>query len=258
MRTIKHIWLKEIKAQLYTWKGTVWFFIAAMLLSFTSYMLLTDRELSLLDQTEMLWLLGKIIVSVGLVIVAIDAASLLSVEFEKETAESLFLAPVSPAAIVWGKLLSSLTLWLMLFIIAIPYMLVSSAGSNLFGAFALYTLLLGSLGIVGFCLLIYSISLWFRSTRNTLTSSLIIIFVLAAPALFTTTMKNNPAAAVFSTINPVDNIFASLDNVLVDYQTGLGQNWQFLLPLLIFCLLALVFMLVSLRHFVRKGIVVGE
>ena len=258
MNTIKQIWLKEIRTQLYTWKGTLWFFIAAMLFSFTSYMLLTDKELSLLDQTEMLWLLGKIIISVGLLIVTIDVSSVLSSEFENDTAESLFLAPVSLQGLILGKLLSSITLWLLLFVIAIPYILVTSAGSNLAGAFIFYIFLLGSIGALGFCLLILSVSLLFRSTKNTLTTSLIILLALAAPALFATTIKNNIPAAIFSQINPVDNIFASLDNVLVDYQTSLAQNWQFILPLVIFCIIMLGLLILSARQFARKGMVRGE
>ena len=85
---IKEIWLKEIKGELYTWKSTVWLLIASLLFSFTSYLLLTNKELSLLDQTELLWLLGKIIIGVGFLIVAVDASSLITSEFEKETAES--------------------------------------------------------------------------------------------------------------------------------------------------------------------------
>ena len=132
---IKYIWLKEIKGELYTWKSTVWLIIASLLFSFTSYLLLTDKELSLLDQTELLWLLSKIIIGVGLLIVTIDVSSVLTSEFEKDTAESLFLAPVTLNEVIWGKLLASITLWLLIFIVSVPYILVTSAGSNLAIAF---------------------------------------------------------------------------------------------------------------------------
>jgi ABC-type transport system involved in multi-copper enzyme maturation permease subunit len=255
---IKYIWLKEIKGELYTWKSTVWLIIASLLFSFTSYLLLTDKELSLLDQTELLWLLSKIIIGVGLLIVTIDASSVLTSEFEKDTAESLFLAPITLNEVIWGKLLSSITLWLLIFIVSVPYILVTSAGSNLAIAFLGYILLLGTLGIFGLSILIFAISLLFRSSKNTLSTSLIILLALAVPALFSSTLKNNTVAGIFGRINPVENIFASLDNVLVDYQTNLLQNWQFIVPLIIFCALALGILMISVWQFKKKGVLKEE
>src|SRR6266853_3231085 len=101
-----YIWRKEIQGELYTWKSTLWLLIASLIFSFTSYLLLTDRELSLLDQTEMLWLLSKIIIGVALLVVSIDASSIIASEFEKETAETLFLAPVRLRDFLLGKFLA--------------------------------------------------------------------------------------------------------------------------------------------------------
>jgi len=255
---VKQIWLKEIKGEIYTWKSTVWLLIASLILSFTSYLLLTDKELSLLDQTEMLWLLGKIIIGVGLLIITIDASSVLTSEFEKDTAEGLFLAPITLSQIIWGKILFVVTLWLVIFAVSIPYIIVSSAGSHLAFAFLSYVLLLGTLATVGFSLLIMAISLLFRSSKNTLTTSLIILLALAVPALFSSTLKINSLAGFFSRINPIDAIFSCLDNVLVDYQTSLMQNLQFLVPLLVFCVLTLVILVLSVRQFHKKGIVKNE
>ncbi len=255
---INYIWLKEIKAELYTWKSTAWLLIASLLFSFTSYLLLTDKELSLLDQTELLWLLAKIIIGVGLLIITIDASSVLTSEFEADTAESLFLAPITLDEIIWGKLLSIITLWLFIFITAVPYILVTSAGSSLAGAFLGYVLLLGTLGVLGFSMLILAISLLFRSSKNTLSTSLIILLALAVPALFSSTLKINIVSDFFSKINPVDAIFASLDNVLVDYQLSIAQNLQFILPLVVFCILTLILLIIAAGQFKRKGIIQNE
>jgi ABC-type transport system involved in multi-copper enzyme maturation permease subunit len=251
---IKSIWLKEIKGEFFTWKGTVWLLIASLLLSITSYLLLTDKELSLLDQTEMLWLLSKIIIGVGLLIVTIDASSVLTIEFEADTAEDLFLAPISLYEILAGKILFIVTLWLLVFLVSVPYILVSSAGSHLAGAFLGYLLLLGTLAVLGFAMLVMGLSLLFRSGKNTLTSAMIVLLALVVPALFSTTLKINNAAEFFGRINPIDNIFASLDNVLVDYQTHLSQNLQFIFPLLAFCVLAFIVLALCARQFNKKGI----
>lgn len=255
---VGQIWLKEIKGEIYTWKSTAWVLIASLLFSFTSYLLLTDKELSLLDQTEMLWLLGKIIIGVGLLIITIDASSVLTSEFEKDTAESLFLTPITLGQIICGKILFVITLWLAIFAVSVPYILVTSAGSNLAIAFLSYVLLLGTLATVGFSMLIIAISLLFRSSKNTLTTSLIILLALAVPALFSSTLKINSVAGFFSRINPIDATFSSLDNVLVDYQTSLMKNLQFLVPLLVFCVLTLAILVLSAKQFHKKGIVKDE
>ncbi len=251
----KYIWLKEIKEELYTWKGTAWLLIASLIFSFTSYLLLTNKELSLLDQTELLWLLSKVIIGVALLIVAIDSASIINVEFEKETAESLFLAPITLKDFILGKFSAIFTSWVFVFLISIPYILVTSAGSNLALPFIGYIFLLGSLVILGFIMLIFTISLIYHSSKNTLTSSLIILLAFAIPALFSSTFKNNSLISIFSMINPLDNVFSSLDNVLVDDQTNILQNWQYLLPLLGFCLLTFLFLLFSAKYFKSKGII---
>jgi ABC-2 type transport system permease protein len=252
------IWWKEVRAVLYTWKSVLWLLIASLGLSFTSYVLLTDKELSLLDQTELLWLLSKIILGIAFLIVTIDASAIITSEFEHETAESLFLSPLKLRDIIVGKLLAELTLWAALLVVAIPYIVVTSAGTRLAPAFAGYVGLLGTLGVAALVMVVFGISLLFRSSRNTLTTSLVILLALAVPALFSSTLKISSAGQWFSRINPLDNIFSALDNVLVDYQLSLGQNAKYLLPVIVFTLLALGFMILAARSFKKQGVVRSE
>jgi ABC-type transport system involved in multi-copper enzyme maturation permease subunit len=250
----KHIWKKEISGGLYTWKNMVWLLIASLLFSFTSYLLLTDKELSLLDQTELLWMLSQVIAGVGMLVVTLDASLILTSEFEGETAESLFLAPVSLTDVILGKLSASISLWFFVYLVAVPYIFVASAGTNLVWPYLIYLFCLGTLGIIGFIMLVFALSLLFRSSKNTLTTSLVILLLMAVPALFSTTLKNNPFAQFLGRINPVDNIFGSLDNVLVDYQLTLSQNIKFIFPLIVFVALMYGFMFLSMRYFRRKGV----
>ena len=236
----------------------LWLVIASLLFSFTSYLLLTNAELSLLDQTELMWLLGKIVIGVALLIVTIDASSILNTEFEKETAESLFLAPISISDFILGKLFASLALWAAIFIVSIPYILVTSTGSHLALAFLGYVALLGTLGVLGLIFLIFGISLLYRSSKNTITTALIILLAFATPALFASNLKNDIVSQAFSAANPIDNIFSSLDNVLVDYKTSLLENWQFLLPLVLFCLITFAFLFWSARRFEKKGVIKND
>ncbi len=146
----------------------------------------------------------------------------------------------------------------MIFIIAIPYIIVASSGSNLALPFLAYTAILGTLGIAGLVMIIFGISLLYRSAKNTLTTTLVILLGFSIPALFSSTLKANSVAGFFSRINPVDNIFSSLDNVLVDYQTSLWQNVQYLLPLLIFCVVGLVFLVFVSKRFEKDGVIKND
>lgn len=255
MNPIKSIWSKDVKAELYTWKSLVWLLVTALIFSVTSYLLLTDKELSLLDQTEMLWLFSKIIVSAALLVVVIDASSLITSEFEYETIEDLFLTPITLRDFVLGKLAAAFSLWMLIYLVAVPYVVVTSAGSGLVGAFLGYLALYGSLAVLGFTMLVLGVSFFFRSLRNTLTFSLTVLLALSVPALFSSGLKKGSLARVLGNINPLDNVFASLDNVLVDYQLPLGRNLAFILPLLGFCAVMLLVLLLSIRVFRSKGII---
>jgi ABC-type transport system involved in multi-copper enzyme maturation permease subunit len=251
---IKHIWLKDIKAEVYTWRSLIWLLITSIIFSITSYLLLTNKELSLLDQTEMLWLFAKIIIGTTLLIIVIDASSLITSEFENETMENLFLTPLTIRDFVLGKLLTSITIWGLSWLISIPYMIVTSSGSGLTYALLGYVAFYGTLSVLGFTMLIFALSFPYKSMKNTLTTSFVVLIALTIPALFSTALKNNAPAKIFGQINPIDNIFASLDNVLVDYKISISQNLVYIIPVLIFCLLMFVALFISVRMFSRRGI----
>lgn len=257
MKMFKYIWLKDLKAELYTWKSLAWLLVTSMIFSVIAYLLLTNRELSLLDHTEMLWLFGKIIIGSALLVVVIDASSLITSEFENETIEDLILSPLSVKDFVLGKLFASLTLWLLVYAVALPYMVVTSSGTKLMGAFLGYTALLGTIAVFGFTMFVFAVSFLYRSLKNTLTTSLTLLLALSIPALFSTTLKNNALAKILGSINPLDNIFSSLDNVLVDYKVSIAQNLTFIMPLVLFCVAMFVILIFSTKVFKRRGIIKG-
>jgi ABC-type transport system involved in multi-copper enzyme maturation permease subunit len=257
MQMYKCIWLKDLKTEAYTWKSLAWLLVTSIIFSVTTYLMLTNRELSLLDQTEMLWLFSKIIIGSTLLVVIIDASSLITSEFEYETIENLFLTPLSLKDFVLGKLLASFTLWALVFVVALPYMIATSSGSSVTGAFLGYTAFFGILAVLGFTLFVFAVSFLYRSMKDTLTTSLALFLALSIPALFSSTLKNNTLARIFGIVNPLDNIFSGLDNILVDYQTSPGQNLKFIIPLIVFCAAMLVILIFSIRVFRRKGIIKG-
>lgn len=255
---IRHIWLKEVRGGLYTWRSLFWLPVAALIFSFTSYLLLTDKEISLLDQTELLWLLSKVVIGVAFLITTIDASTIVTSEFEKQTAESLFLSPLSLRDFIIGKLMAPLTLWAALLVVAVPYMMVASAGTGLAPAFIGYVALLGTLGIGGMAMIVFAVSLLFRSGKNTLSTAFIVLLAISLPAFFAAALKTGAAAQIFGRLSPMENIFAALDNVLVDYHLSLLMNWQYIAPILVFDVIGLVFLVGAARRFEQLGIVLVE
>ncbi len=252
------VWKKEFRRELCTWKSSLWLVVASLLLSFTSYLLLTNKELSLLDQTELMWLLAKVIIGVALLIVAIEASATVAGEFESGTAESVLLTPLSLWDFVKGKFLSVLTLWTMLFAVSLPYIVVAATGSGETLAFIAYAALLGTLVVIGFTAFIFGLALFFRSSKNTLMTSLVTLLALAAPALFSSTLKTGPVLQAVSAVNPVENVFAALDYVLVDAKFSPLSNAQYLLPLLIFCVVTVLFLWYAVRTASRQAVVQHE
>jgi hypothetical protein len=49
-------------------------------------------------------------------------------------------------------------------------------------------------------------------------------------------------------------MFGALDNILVDFKLGFGQNLHFMLPLACFVILMFGFLLLSMQVFRRKGL----
>jgi ABC-type transport system involved in multi-copper enzyme maturation permease subunit len=255
---IKTIWFKEVREQLYTWKGLSWLFLTSFILSVTIFLLLTNVELNLLDQSEMLWLISKILIGASLLFITVDAASIISSEFEKGTIETLFLAPLNLKQLILGKFLSSLTLWLALFLLALPYLLVASAGGELTFSLIAYLGLFSLLLIASFTMISFGIALFSRSTKVSISISLGILLIFFLPALSSSALKTSPLSTILGVLNPIDATFSSLDNILVDFHTSLLQNANYLFTLLGFLAVTFIFLFIAIINFGKRGVIKNE
>ncbi|MBA4116436.1 MAG: ABC transporter permease subunit, partial [Rubrobacter sp.] len=122
-RNALRVALKESKESLYAVRGSVWAVISAIVLSLMSYLLLTDAELSLLDQSEMLYIVASLTVGLGLLVSSILAGDSVAGERERGTLEGLLLTPIGRGPLVLGKIGAVLAAWLLVFAISAPYIL---------------------------------------------------------------------------------------------------------------------------------------
>ncbi|MCA1729701.1 MAG: ABC transporter permease subunit [Actinobacteria bacterium] len=244
--------LKESKENLYAVRGSVWAVVSAIVLSLMSYLLLTDAELSLLDQSEMLNIVASLAVSLGLLVSGILAGDSVAGERERATLEGLLLTPVGRGPLVLGKIGAVLAAWLLVFVIATPYILVVGSGTGLSGPALVYTFLLGTLCVAGFTALTVGISCLASSGRSATLAALAIFIAMATPTLLGTVLQNSWFGAIYNALSPFAQVRLSLDSVIVDKE-GLVVQLPHLGALAAFVVLAGAFAAIIPRRISLDG-----
>jgi ABC-type transport system involved in multi-copper enzyme maturation permease subunit len=223
MRSSLRVASKEVKESLYAVRGSMWAVIAAIVLSLMSYLLLTDRELSLLDQSEMLYIIASLTVGLGLLVAGILAGDAIVGERERMTLESLLLTPIRLGALVMGKVWAILAAWLLIFAIAAPYILVVGAGTSVSAPALVYTFVLGTICVAGFAALIVGASALARSGRGVTLGAVAVLIAMAAPTLLGTALQKSWFGNLYNVISPFAQVRISLDSVIVDREILLLQ-----------------------------------
>ena len=245
---------REVSGNFYSLRGGSWVVAAALIFSLVAYLLLTDKELSLLDQGEMLFTLAEVIVALAIVMSAANASSSISSEIESGTFESLLLTPVSHRQIAIQKLLSVLSIWAMLYVVSIPYLIVLASGTNLGLSAVLYVGLYGTMLVTCVSLLSIALSAKLKSSKNSIMTALMIVLILLAPSLFfATSLKKTDFGLALENVNPVSQGVNSLDSVLVDNEQALWQQIDHIWPVFVFAAVCALIFFVFTRQFEVKG-----
>jgi ABC-2 type transport system permease protein len=249
---ILRIALKESKESLYAVRGSVWAMLSAIVLSLMSYLLLTDQELSLLDQSEMLYIIASLTVGLGLLVSGILASDSVAGERERTTLEGLLLTPIGRGPLMLGKIGAILASWLLVFVISTPYILVVGSGAGLSGEALLYTFLLGTLCIAGFTTLTVGISCLVGSGRSATLAAMAILIAMAAPTLLGTVLQNSWFGTIYNALSPFAQVRLSLDSVIVDKE-GISIQLAHIVILVFFVILAGAFAMIAARRISLEG-----
>jgi ABC-2 type transport system permease protein len=249
---ILRIALKESKESLYAVRGSVWAVLSASVLSLMSYLLLTDQELSLLDQSEMLYIIASLTVGLGLLVSGILASDSVAGERERTTLEGLLLTPIGRGPLMLGKIGAILASWLLVFVISTPYILVVGSGAGLSGEALLYTFLLGTLCIAGFTTLTVGISCLVGSGRSATLAAMAILIAMAAPTLLGTVLQNSWFGTIYNALSPFAQVRLSLDSVIVDKE-GISIQLAHIVILVFFVILAGAFAMIAARRISLEG-----
>jgi ABC-2 type transport system permease protein len=214
-RELRDLWLST--------RGLTLMLAYTTVLSITTYLVASNQELNFLEQREAVGLTVQIAVAVGALLVVFGAADSLSGERERGSLESLLLTPAPRAAVIVGKGAAALSLWLVAFLLALPYIWWLGRDVDSFGAAASSGLVVGSLlalFLAGVGLLLSAFS---HSNATSLSVSFVVLLALYAPQQMPADALRGWVGELLLRLDPFTSGLLFLDRLVV-HEHGVGQE----------------------------------
>jgi ABC-2 type transport system permease protein len=224
----------EIRRQWLGWQGPLLLLAFSLILSIYTVLLALDPEMNVLSPRKMTNQTLQMTILLGIIVVLLLAANAISGERDQHSLESLLLTPLPRGQIALGKLLATLSMWLGMIPIAIPYLLLVAKGTGVATQAVLLLILSGSL-LVGLCAGIGILaSALAPSNLVSFSTSFAMILLLAAPTQLPGSVQKLPLVHWFIVSNPI--------TAIAEYQTSVldGAVWTQEVGLLIFPLVILL------------------
>jgi ABC-2 type transport system permease protein len=213
-----YIMQKEIKESILTPKGFLWYILTSGILSILSYLFLTNSELSLLDQGQLLYMIMNLITALGVLIGLVFGADSFAGEIERGTIEALFLSPANKTEIAIGKLGAALTNWGIIFIISLPYLLIVGKGGQNLLVGIVYLAILGTLLVTTFSAFSMGLSARIKSMKNSLIIVFFIFLLAGSPIFLSSVQRGTWFGIILDLINPFADAINTFDSVVIDSQ----------------------------------------
>ncbi|MGA2915699.1 MAG: ABC transporter permease subunit [Sedimentisphaerales bacterium] len=239
---MKEIILKELKGELLTPRSYLWYILSSAILSVLSYLFLTNIELSLLDQSAMLFFLMEAVLSLGILRSIIYGSDSYAGEIERGTMEVLLLTPVRKTSIAFGKFAVSVINWFILFLISIPYLVVVGKGGQNVSAAITYLFILGTLIIMIITSFNMILSIKLKSVKNTVLVGMLVFFLLGTAIILPPSLKHSSLVRYLDSMNPIAAAVNSFDSVVIDSE---GFELQVIRIVVILIYLAVVMLLLK-------------
>lgn len=222
-----------------------------LLLSVMTYLAATSSELNLLDARESIGVIVQVAIGLGTLAALVVSADAISGERERDTLESLLLAPIPRRDLVIGKMLAASSMWLAATAVAIPYVASMAQGPAITADAVLVMVTVAPLVGAALTALGMAFSAVAMSNRVSLAGAIATLLVLAAPSQLPAISSQGPMAAILVTVNPVSAGLKLATNVLVAQQAWSSQ-WSYLISPLVAAVL-LTFIAVRMSGRVRLG-----
>lgn len=246
MNPITLIARKEGGELLMSGRGLAWLLALSVIMSVLSLLLVSNTELSLLDNAQVVYMVMGTVTALGALLAVVLGSDAVAGERERGSLMPLLLAPVTPSQIVFGKMGGQVAGWVVMYLLSLPYVwAVGSSGQNLTQAVA-YLALFGTPVVLGFGFLGIALSSSLRSVRSALLTSLITLMLLASPLLLGPSLRQSTIGKLFDAVNPFSAAVNTFDSVVIDSQP-LGMQITRLAITLVWLILTSVFAIRSVR-----------
>ena len=241
---------KEAGELLLSLRGLVWLLAVASALSVFGLLLVSNTELSLLDNAQVVYDMVSIVTALGALLALVVGLDTVAGERERGSLVPLLLTPASRDAILAGKLGGVAIAWAVMFALALPYLwAVGSTGQNLWQAMAVLALL-GSPVVLGFGFFGMGLGARVSSARAGLLVALVVLAVSASPILLGPSLRQSAVGRTFDAVNPFSAATNAYDAVIVDSQ-AIVAAWPHLAVAVIWLGLALWFARSGFRRVAR-------
>ena len=220
---------KECMEDIVSSRGGILYVCAALVLSIMGILLIGNTELSLLDNAQAVYMMAGVVMAIGGLIAVIQGGDGFAGERDRETLEALLVSPATGTSLAIAKLAGILLSWLILFLIALPYLwAVGSAGQNLVQAF-IYLLLAETLLVTIYGGLMLILSARIKSFKGVLSIGFVIFLLSAIPLVLGPSLRQSTIGRILDWLNPMAVALNMIDSVVIDSQGGMHQ----ILPLLV-------------------------
>lgn len=236
----KVVMKSELRQLWFSWKAPLLLLAFSLLLSIFVLLLTLDPEINVLSQAGMIHLVIQVTVLVGMFVVFLPSAHSFSGERDQRTLESLMLTPIPRGQIAVGKLLATLSLWVCMLPIAVPYLWLVSSGTGLLGRALLLLLVLGTCLVVMSAGLSTLISGLAPSNIFSFAISAIVLFVLAAPTQLPGAVRDLSGVRQVLAFDPFVSATKYQSGVLVDGLAWTTELYLVAAPLAVALLVAVL------------------
>ncbi len=240
MNTTWIIARKESAQMLRSQRGMIWLLTFSGLLSAFSLLLVSNTELSLLDNAQVVYMMAGTVMATGALLAAILGSDAYAGEKERGTLVPLLCAPIAPNALLAGKVLGLLAAWGVMFVTSVPYLwAVGASGQNL-GPALFYLALFGTPVVLGFGFLAMALSARTGSVMTSLLTTVTLLMLSASPLLIGPGLRGTVIGRALDAVNPFAGALNTFDSVIIDSEPFSVQAARLLLVAawLVLCLLA--------------------
>lgn len=231
---------KESTQMIRSQRGMLWLLTFSGLLSAFSLLLVSNTELSLLDNAQVVYMMAGTVLAAGTLLATILGSDAYAGEKERGTLVPLLCAPIASNALLAGKTMGMFFAWVVMFIVATPYLwAVGASGQNL-GEAIFYLALFGTPVVLGFGYLAMALSARTGSVLASLLSTVTLLMLAASPLLIGPGLRGTILGRALDAINPFAGAINTFDSVIIDSEPFSAQTGRLVLVVvwLSLCLLA--------------------